>query len=112
MRTFPSVWLAIAVMALGLTGCAQSRNRTAMKPEPPLLTGVDGEALVVEAPAVRPVTAADRHPLLRRPREYYDQTNGNKFSKTAAAAVIGVPSGIVAEMKQIVTGQPAVNRID
>ncbi len=97
------------LVMIAVVGCAQSRNRKTVSSEPPLLSGVDGETVIMEAPKVRTVTAADRHPMLRRPRQYYDKTNGNKFSKTVAATVIGVPSGIGAEMKQIVSGQPVVN---
>lgn len=51
-------------------------------------------------------TFVDRHPLLRKPRQYYDSTDSNKVVKTAAAAFIGVPSGIVGELRQIVVGVP------
>ncbi len=45
-------------------------------------------------------------PLLRKPQQYYDNTKSNKVVKTAAAAVVGVPAGIVGELKQIVVGAP------
>lgn len=108
MRVSRTVRLAAGSLAVAaLVGCAQSRPKRVAANEPPLLTDTQGESVVVEAPPARAVTIADRHPILRRPREYYDSTNGNKFGKTAAAAVIGVPSGIVAEVRQIVAGQPA-----
>src|SRR4051812_38272176 len=90
-------------------GCAQSRTRrTLAASEPPLITDGEDVTTVVEAPKARAsATVADRHPMLRRPREYYDKTNGGKATKTAAAAVLGVPSGIVAEMRQAISGQPA-----
>jgi hypothetical protein len=111
MRISRSLRLVVGVLAMStLAGCAHSKGRKAATSEPPLLSGADGaDTVIVEAPEVRTVTAADRHPVLRRPREYYDKTNGNKFSKTVAATVIGVPSGIGAEVKQIFAGQPAVN---
>ncbi len=98
-----------AILALALAaGCASSRPKRTVNSEPPLIVGDvsgTGGTAVVEAPQARAVTAADRHPLLSRPREYYDTTNGSKLTRTAAAAVIGVPSGIGAEIKQIIVGQ-------
>ena len=94
-----------AILAVALTsGCASSRPKRTVVAEPPLAGDISG-ATVVEAPQVRTVSAIDRHPLLSRPRQYYDTTNGNKLTRTAAAAVIGIPSGIGAEFKQIIVGQ-------
>lgn len=112
MRISGTSRLAIGSLALTLAvGCAQARPRRVASAEPPLLPSAEGEgdATVVEAPRARVVTFADRHPIVRRPREYYASTNGNKFGKTAAAAFIGVPSGIAAEMKQIVAGRAPAN---
>lgn len=100
----------VLAITIAVAGCSQMRPKRVAQPDPTLLPpSVNGDSVVIEAPVARPVTVADRHPLFRRPREYYDKTNGNKLSKTAAAAVIGVPSGIGAEFKQIFVGQPAVN---
>lgn len=49
----------------------------------------------------------DRHPLLRKPQQYYDNTNSNKLVKTASAAFVGVPAGIIGEFRQIVVGKPS-----
>ena len=54
----------------------------------------------------RPVTFVDRHPLLSKPREYYDTAGGGKVTKTASGALLGVPAGIYGELKQIVVGKP------
>lgn len=102
--------VALGLVLVALAGCAHSRPRkTVVQPDPPLIgdasgVAVDGPA-VVQAPESRSVSMADRHPLLTRPRERYESTNGNKLTRTAAAAVIGVPSGIGAEIKQIIVGQ-------
>lgn len=99
------------VLSLALaSGCASMHKKKTVVSEPPMLgdaSGIEGST-IVQAPEVRPATIADRHPLLTRPREYYDSTNGNKLTRTAAATVIGVPSGIGAEIKQIIVGQPPV----
>ncbi len=98
-----------AILALALaTGCASSRPKRTVNSEPPLIVGDASDAggtSVVEAPSARATSIADRHPILSRPRERYDTTNGNKLTRTAAAVVIGVPSGIGAEIKQIIVGQ-------
>lgn len=99
----------LAILALALaTGCTSSRPKRTVNSEPPLIVGDasgSGGAIVAEAPQARAISAIDRHPLLSRPRDRYDSTNGNKLTRTAAAAVIGVPSGIGAEIRQIIVGQ-------
>jgi hypothetical protein len=52
------------------------------------------------------LTFVERHPLLYKPRDYYENSGENKVVKTAAAVVVGVPVGIVTELKQIVVGSP------
>ena len=106
--------LALAVLLFIGTGCQNAARRKVVINEPPLHnsggTGVViGDAAVpsrvVVAPS-QPASLIDRHPLLSRPRDYYESTDKNKFVKTARAAVIGVPSGIVGELRQIVVGAP------
>lgn len=80
-------------------------------PEPPLegpgvVASNDGQP-VPTLPPERTASITDRHPLLFKPRDYYETTNGGKLTKTAAAAVIGVPAGIVGELRQIVAGRPS-----
>jgi hypothetical protein len=74
--------------------------------EPVLSPPAEGETPVVTAPAPRTMTFVDRHPLLYKPRDYYESSGDNKIVKTAAAVVVGVPVGIVTELKQIVVGTP------
>jgi hypothetical protein len=52
------------------------------------------------------LTFVERHPLLYKPRDYYESAGSNTAVKTAAAVVVGVPVGIVTEIKQIVVGAP------
>ncbi len=101
-------YLLAGVLALvAFAGCSgTSSRRVAAKPEPPLLDG-GAPATIVEAPPATSVTWADRHPLFARPKQYYDSTNSGKLGKTARATFVGVPSGFVGEIKQIVVGQPA-----
>ena len=71
------------------------------------MSGDPDVAIVDRAKPAATVSAVDRHPLLSKPKQYYDDTNSNKVAKTAAAAFIGVPAGIYGELKQIVVGVPA-----
>ncbi len=101
---------ALLTLAL-VSGCSTlHQKKTIVASERPLIgdaSGLEGPT-IVQAPESRVTTIADRHPLLSRPKEYYDTTNGNKLTRTAAATVIGIPSGIGAEIKQIFVGQPQV----
>lgn len=101
--------LAAALLAVsGLTGCATTRpHHSIVSAEPAYVAG--DPAIVTEVPAAQPVTIVDRHPLFYKPREYYEISGENKVVKTAAATFIGIPAGILGEMRQIVVGQPVVN---
>ncbi len=96
-------------LALGVAGCKSTAQRqVALAPEPALNGPVEPGTSVVEVPA-RPassVTFVDRHPLLSKPRDYYDNSGKNKVVKAAAATVIGIPAGLFGELKQIVVGAP------
>ena len=114
-----------ALVVVSLTSqiaCQNSARRTltgspsSTSAEPGLTAQVEPGVSVVEpgggsssgsSATTRTVSVVDRHPLLRKPKEYYDNTNSNKVVKTAAAAVVGVPAGIVGEIKQIVVGAPS-----
>ena len=101
-------------------GCNTPARRTSVgssltgSSEPALSTGPTTSDTVVVEPSSSPrvgttqsVSFVDRHPLLRKPQQYYDNTNSNKVVKTAAAAFVGVPVGFVGEIKQIVVGTPS-----
>ena len=101
--------LALAVLAIGLVpGCqgAHSRRSIAVA-EPGLIASGDSDGDLVAVQPPRVVSFADRHPLFSKPREYYANGGRNKPAKIAAATVVGVPAGIVGELRQIVVGQPA-----
>src|SRR5262245_57112336 len=103
-------WPALALLVMAATGCHSSPLRGARTTaEPALTTPAEPGTTVVEGapPPSRAVTFVDRHPLLYKPREYYDTTTGkSKVVKAAAATVIGVPAGVFGELKQIVVGAP------
>ncbi len=102
---------AIAVAFLfGCQTAGMKRPATVITPAPAVtdVRGGDpgaGERTVSEAP-LRSVAFADRHPLFRKPRQYYDSAGDNKLVKVARATFIGVPAGFVGEVKQIFTGVP------
>jgi hypothetical protein len=100
--------VAVLLMALAASGCTGGPSkRTLASSEPALVPSDPGVAIVDRAkPVPSTVTVVERHPLLSKPKQYYDDTNSNKVAKTAAAVVIGVPAGIYGELKQIVVGVP------
>lgn len=101
------LWPLGLMAAVILSGCQGfGAPRRVAVAEPGLALPGDSGTTIVEAPPVaRSETVVDRHPLLSRPRDYYESSGNNKIVKTAAAAVIGVPAGIVGELKQIVVGK-------
>jgi hypothetical protein len=101
---------AALLLAVAMSGCSGGPSkRTLASTEPALISPGDPDAVVVDRakPVPSTASAADRHPLLAKPKQYYDDTNSNKLAKTAAATFIGVPAGIYGELKQIVVGVPA-----
>ncbi len=100
------VYLSTAVLALSIAGCHSYSARRSIAAEP-ALSGLDaGDMAVLETPPVRELTVVDRHPLLYKPREYWDNAGENRIVKAAAATLVGVPVGIVGEVRQIVAGSP------
>lgn len=123
---------ALALITASLTtesGCHGPAKRTISRStisssgEPALTTEAEPGATVIDgtvtspaspsasvsasSPSARTVSAVDRHPLLRMPKQYYDSTDKGKAAKVARAAVVGVPAGIVGEFKQIFSGTPS-----
>ena len=75
--------------------------------EPGLSNTIEPSKAVAESAPTRAVTFIDRHPLFWKPRDYYEGSGSNPVVKTATATVIGIPAGIVGELRQIVSGVPA-----
>ena len=100
-------YLMLAAIVLATAGCQSSGRRRGFAGEP-TLSGLDAQdKAYLDAPA--PSTAStmvDRHPLLYKPREYWDTSGDNRIVKAAAATFIGVPAGVVGEVRQIFTGAP------
>lgn len=118
MRNARPMGIAMAticgVALSGVPGCNSASKRTTLRPPPPassdpIAAGATGTdvAVVDASPAGQDDGVIARHPLFRKPRDYYNSTNSNKAVKTAAAAVVGVPAGIIGEFRQIVVGRPA-----
>ncbi|HEU5115936.1 MAG TPA: hypothetical protein VFT74_04600 [Isosphaeraceae bacterium] len=82
-------------------------HRSLASAEPAYVAG--DPAIVADVPAARPVTFVDRHPLFYKPRDYYETSGQNGLVKAGAATFIGIPAGILGEMRQIVIGQPAAH---
>jgi hypothetical protein len=108
-RNMMVAMFGLSALALALAGCQGGPSRRSVASAEPVLSPAaeGGTPMVVEGPAPRTVTFVDRHPLLFKPREYYEgSTSNNKIVKSAAAVVVGVPAGIYGELKQIVVGAP------
>ena len=100
-------WLravGLSVLILTVAGCHGSGSRRASSPEPGLSGAADPGGSVAEATPAKTVTYVDRHPILSKPRDYWENAGDNKIVKAGAATFIGVPSGIYNEFKQIVVG--------
>ena len=95
------------LVILAVSGCAGGGpGRRVVAAEPGAALPGEEDTVVVGPPAqARGVTFVDRHPLLSKPRDYYESSGNNKFVKTMAAGVIGVPAGVVGELRQIVVGR-------
>jgi hypothetical protein len=101
------------VLIVATAGCRSSgARRAATTPaDPPLSSNVGGigveEKTIIEEPPAPTLGYVDRHPLLSKPREYYENsTSNNKIARAAAATFVGVPVGIYGEVKQIFVGAP------
>ena len=123
-RTLAGILALVLIVLTAETGCHGTASRTISRSaatssgEPafssnvvgasPGVTIVEPGALTDPTPVIPSSTVSwvDRHPLLRKPQQYFDNTKSNKLVKTAAATVVGVPAGIIGEIKQIVLGKP------
>ncbi len=103
--------MLVGLMVVAVTGCAGGgpRRKVAVA-EPNVDLSGEADDTVVASPPPRGVTFVDRHPLLSKPRDYYENSGDNKAVKTIAATVVGIPAGVLGELKQIVVGKPAALR--
>jgi hypothetical protein len=99
--------MMLAATVLATAGCHGAGSRRTIADEPGL-SGLDAQdKAYLDAPAASTAsTVVDRHPLLYKPREYWDTSGDNRVVKAAAATFIGVPAGVVGEVRQIFTGAP------
>lgn len=115
-RTAATTLVGLAIV-VGLAGCqgGLSGNKRVARVEPGLSSsGVSEEGGTLDtspgftaAPgAAKTASVVDRHPLLSKPRELYEKTDTGKAGKVASATLVGVPMGIVGELRQIVVGVP------
>jgi hypothetical protein len=100
-----SYWLVFPLLAALATGCQTGPSRrTLASAEPALSPPAGGGTAIVATPVPRTLTFVDRHPLLYKPRDYYESSGDNKLVKSTAAVVVGVPAGVIGEIRQIVVG--------
>ncbi|WP_169974234.1 hypothetical protein [Tautonia rosea] len=101
-------WVMLfAVLATLTTGCHRKefiRNQSvAMDPS---LVSIDPALSDPMLTQPSRATFVDRHPLLRKPVEYYQTAKPHPAHRLASATFIGVPAGILGEMRQIIVGCP------
>jgi hypothetical protein len=92
-------------------GCQSAGpKRTVISAEPGLTNSIESEKTTadgtVEGTPVRTAGFTDRHPLFTKPRQYWETSGDNRVVKAAAATFIGVPAGVVGEVRQILVGAP------
>ena len=111
-RRFSICFVLAALPLMFAAGCASGARRRGYVAEPPLeFSEADGGVpIAIEPSATRDVTMVDRHPLLSKPRDFYESSGNNKLVKAAAATFIGIPAGILGEARQIVVGKPPSSR--
>jgi hypothetical protein len=109
VRRWPGALLLSALILSGLA-CHGTGSRRATAPEATLSGAIDSGGTIAETPPPASVTYVDRHPILSKPKEYWDDGGENKIVKAARATFIGVPYGLYGEMKQIVVGVPPTTR--
>lgn len=101
------------VIAAGLSGCHGGGGgfRRGQRSEPGLVLPDEGAGTLTDPVVIEPAPAqvglVDRHPLFRKPMEYYNSSGDNVVVKAAAATVVGIPAGVLGEVRQIVVGRPA-----
>lgn len=104
MKTKQYGWIGLIVLATAVSGCHRGAfYRGGMVADPALVTTEPG---VIISDVPERVTFVDRHPLLRKPVEYYHEKCGSTFCKLATATFLGVPVGILGEARQIIVGCP------
>lgn len=113
MRGRSTRWLLALVLLSGaLTGCASHKAKKAgptfAGAEPPLDVTVDPDGTNRLASSSSDKNFGARHPLFYKPHDYYTKTNSNVLVKAGAATFVGVPAGVIGEVRQIVTGNPGV----
>ncbi len=109
-------WGFMSALLVAVIGCQGARGRRITKTEPALSSSINDDVIIGESPSAaaspgpapaRTAGYVDRHPILSKPREYWDSSGENKVVKAAAATFIGVPAGVLGEMRQIVVGTPS-----
>ncbi|MFO0958509.1 MAG: hypothetical protein U0800_13955 [Isosphaeraceae bacterium] len=119
MRAIRRIALAATIAASAL-GCRSGGGSVSQRPifssagsEPPLIIGnaePGGSVAAASPPSVvaRAPSWVDRHPMFSKPRQMYESTNGNAVVKSGSAVLVGVPVGVVGEIRQVFTGnQPS-----
>lgn len=106
-RKSRAVQVVAAALLVATVGCGKHRKDMVVSNRP-IIEGaspVGGNEVVVNKP-VGGSRFVERHPLLYKPGEYYSTYDGNVVVRGARATFIGVPAGMVGEVKQAFRGVP------
>src|SRR5262249_35114384 len=104
-------WLVLAAFAAALAaGCHSGPSSRPVASAEPRLTTPESGAAVAAVPPPRTLSWVDRHPLLYKPRDYYESSGNNTIVKATAATIVGIPVGVFGELRQIVVGAPGQPR--
>ena len=107
LKFFVITTLATVVLA-AVPGCQSWGSRRGTVTDTPAISGLDAEGKAyLGAPSERMASVVDRHPLFYKPRDYWENSSNNRIVKAAAATFVGVPAGIVGEVRQLFVGRPA-----
>lgn len=108
-RKIRVVQVVTALTIVIAPGCAKNRQKVMVSSNRPIIEGAstvssNGE-LVVNKPAGSS-RFMDRHPMFYKPGEYYSTYDGNVVMRGARATFVGIPAGVVGEVKQAFRGVP------
>ncbi len=93
------------------TGCHKHKNQMRGTALDSVVSSPQFESMAMDGCAPTGKTACvDRHPMLYKPRDVFNNVDHGPIMKTAAATFVGVPAGIAGEVGQVFHGCPRCAR--
>ena len=94
----------LALLSMSAVGCAHKVHRSYAVSESAIDLGTGTSGPITHATAKK--IWVNSHPLLYKPGMVFHNTGHGPITKTSAAVFLGVPAGVIGEVKQIVAGIP------